>query len=273
MKTIISSTIFLLFFTNNFKAQNIQVSLIPSFVENQIKNYSITYSVRSSGNGTQQIMNTTKKQVKIKVVSIHDDFIDMEWQYGKIEFTEANSQNNPFTVLMNSLNAGITIKYSIDRKGVINSITNRDEITAKIKKNIDDKLTLIINENTIDQSMVSSIKFQFQMLLSIPSQIDKIIINDLFKFHQLYGKKYSDQPSDIVVDYDFSPETYKARLKSIDQTNQTCLIVSNLADTNKEINNSFEYNLSNYWLINHVSKRVSFDPLEVIQLYQIQLVP
>lgn len=112
------------------------------------------------------------------------------------------------------------------------------------------------------------------MMFSTPSQIDKILINDLFKFHQLYGKEYSDQPSKIVVDHDFVPETYNVRLKSIDQSNQTCLIVSNLVnDTSKEINNSFEYNLSDYWLINHTSKRVSSDPLDVTQFYQIQLLP
>ena len=175
---------------------------------------------------------------------------------------------------MNTLSAGITVKYSIDKKGVINSITNRDEIKTKIKKSIDDKLTLMINENSIDSSMVSTTKFQFQMMFSTPSQIDKIIIGDLFKFHQLYGKEYSDQPSKIVVDHDILPETYDVRLKSIDQSNQTCLIVSNLVnDSSKEINNSFKYNLSDYWLINYTSQRTSFDPLDVIQFYQIQLLP
>lgn len=251
-----------------------QITLKPSLKEDQVKNYSITYSVRSSADGTEQTMSTTKKQVKIKVVAIHDDFIEMQWQYDKIEFTEANSQNNPFTVLMNTLSAGITVKYLIDKRGVINSITNRDEIQTKIKESIDNKLTIMTKENSIDSSLVSRAKFQFQMMFSMPSQIDKIIIHDLFKFHQLYGKEYSDQPSEIVVDHDIIPETHSIRLKSIDQSNQTCLIVSSLVnDTSKEINNSFEYNLSDYWLINHISKRVSSDPLDVIQFYQIQLLP
>lgn len=121
MKTFISFIIFLLFFINDSVGQDIQVSLIPSFVENQVKNYNITYSVRSSGNGTEQIMSSTKKQIKIKVLAIHDDFIDMQWQYDKVEFTEDNSRNNPFAVLMNTLSAGIIISYSIDKKGVFNS--------------------------------------------------------------------------------------------------------------------------------------------------------
>ena len=274
MKAIISSVIFLLCLIDDSNGQDQQVSLIPSFVEGQLKNYSITYSVELSGDRTEQIFRTTKKQVKIKVVAINGDLIDMQWQYGEVEFTEAKLQNNPFAVLMNTLSAGITVKYSIDKNGVINSITNRDEIKTKIEERIDEKLTSMINENKIDSSMLSTTKFQFQMMFSTPSQIDKIIIKDLFRFHQLYGKDYSNQPSKIVVDNDILPETYEIRLQSIDQSNQTCLIVSNLVnDTGKKINASYEYSLSDYWLKNHTSKRTSFDPIDVVQLYQIQLQP
>jgi len=274
MKTIISFAISLLFFIDGSKGQDIQVSLMPSFVENQVKNYSITYSVRSSGNGTEQIMSTTKKQVKIKVVAIHDDFIDMQWQYGKVEFTEANSQINPFAVLMNTLSAGITVKYSIDKKGVINSITNRDEITATIQKNVDEKLTSMANDGSISSSMITTTKFQIQMMLSTLDQVDKIVLGDLFKFHQLYGKEYSSQPTEITVNQELLPEKYEVSLYSIDQANHSCLIKSRLIDdSNKEIIKEYRYNLTDYWLINHASQRASSDPLDVIQLYQIQLLP
>jgi len=272
MKPIFTSVLFLFFLINDSNGQNTSVSVIPSFVENQFKNYSITYSAHSSGNGTEQIMSTTKMQVKITVVAIHDDFIDMKWQYGKVEFTEAGSQNNPFAVLMNTLNAGITVEYSMDKNGVINSITNRDEITTQVKNNIDEILNSMVIDKTLNPSMKKTTKFQFEMIFSTPSQIDKIIIKDVFRFHQLYGKIYSRQPFKIVVDNDILPETHVVRLKSIDQSNQTCLIVSTLInDSNKEINSSFEYRLSDYWLLDHTSQRASSEPLDVIQLYQIQL--
>lgn len=274
MKTSISIAILLLFLHNGFRDQNIKVSLIPSFETNQIRNYSILSSASFDKNGAEQIISTTNKHIRIKVVSINDNFISMEWKYNEIEFIETNTQSNPYSVLMNTLSTGIIVKYLVDKRGVINSITNRDEIQAQVRQGVEDKLSSMINDNSIDLSIASRTRFQFQMMFSTSSQIDKIIINDLFKFHQLYGKEFTDQPSKIVVDHDIIPETYNIRLKSIDQSNQTCLIVSNLiGDSSKEINNSFEYKLSDHWLINFTSKRESFDPLRVTQFYKIQLLP
>ncbi|REG76888.1 hypothetical protein [Algoriphagus antarcticus] len=266
--------LFLTFLTISPQDRGIKVNLIPTFVENQEKKYSIIYSVQTNTDGTKQIINKTKKQVDIKVISIHDDIIDMQWKYTDIEFIESTYINNPFTALMNTLCAGITIKYSTDKSGVIKSITNRNEISTKLRESIDEKLTLFINENNIDSSKVLATKSQLQMIFSDHSQIDKIIIGDLFKFHQLYGNEYSEQPTKIIVNSDIWLESHEVVLKSIDKSNQTCLLLSNLVnDSSKEINGSFEYNLSDYWLINHRSQIASFTPLDVMQFYQIQQLP
>jgi hypothetical protein len=254
------------------ESQNDQIILIPSFKSNQVKNYNIEYTVKTVSEGLEQIINTTKKQVALKVIDINDGNITMEWRYGKIEFVEAIPQNNPFDILMITLNAGLVIKYSINKKGIITSILNREEITTLINSNIEEKLNLLVEEKIIDPSMITTTKFQFQMMFSTPEQIDKIILSDLFKFHKMYGKTYSSSASEVKEEEDLMTRKYRVQLISVDNNNHTFNLSSKLiGEPNNEINQSFQFDLDDHWLIKYSSKRVSSDPLDVIQFYQIQL--
>ena len=202
------------------------IKLIPNWTKGDIKRFEITNSTNVVSNGIAQTKSSTTKTVSLQVVNVRSNTTDIEWKYENLTFVDTINDKNPLSVFMNELNKGMTVKYTINNKGNIKSITNYDEIFAKIKSKIDSTLQLLSKNEKIDSSKMELIKFQYSMMFSSTEQIDKIALRDIFKFHQLYGYTFKTHKLTSIEDKIFAPkmsgpsDILEIQLDSIDTNKQ-----------------------------------------------------
>lgn len=134
MKRLTILTIIYLLFAGILNGQTEKtIRLIPNWTKGDIKRFEITNSTNVVSNGIAQIKSSTTKTVALQVVNVRSNTTDIEWKYENLTFADTIKDKNPLSVFMNELNKEMTVKYTINGKGTIKSITNYDEISAKIK--------------------------------------------------------------------------------------------------------------------------------------------
>jgi len=227
MRKLYFLTIICLLFAGILSGQTEKtIKLIPSWTKGDTKRFEITNSTNVVSNGIVQIKSLTTKTVALQVINVRSNTTDIEWKYENITFTDTISNKNPFSLLMNELNKGMTVKYSINGKGAIKSVTNYDEIYAKIKLKVDSALQVLSKNEKIDSSKMELIKFQYSMMFSSTEQIDKIALSDIFRFHQLYGYTFKTHQLTSIEDKIFAPkmsgpsDRSEIKLDSIDTIKQ-----------------------------------------------------
>jgi hypothetical protein len=246
--------------------------LIPHFKKDEIRRYQIKYTVKYPAQGHDQIFNSTTEEVVIKVVNIQNNLIDFEWTYLKATFIDSVPQYNPIMDLMNTLTRGLTVKYTTDSRGVIKSVTNYEEISSKIKQRVTDVIENMSKDKSIAQSLIESTKFQFEMMFSTTQQIDEIVISDIFKFHELYGKTSTSKSKLLIQATDSPSDKYEIQLASFkDNVYRFNGTLTGHPDNERKGHKAYEFEAPSYWLIRHVSKTEAHMPMPVSQFYEIEL--
>ena len=227
MKRLNILTIVCLLFAGILSGQTEKtIKLIPNWTKGDIKRFEITNSTNVVSDEITQTKSLTTKTVTLQVVNVRNKTSEIEWKYENLTFSDTISNKNPLSVLMNELDKGLTVKYTINSNGTIKSINNYDEISAKIKSKVDSALQLLSKNEKIDSSRMKMIKFQYSMMFSSTQQIDLIVLNDIFKFHQLYGYSYRSDKITSIEDKMFAPQMsgpsdrLEMKLDSIDTDKQ-----------------------------------------------------
>lgn len=246
------------------------IDLIPSFKKGEEKKYSVRYTTKSPAQAPYQIFSSTKKDIIIKVVDVRDGTMDLEWTYTNVIFTDSIPQFNPIMDLINTLPKGLTVKYTTDRSGRIKSVTNYKEIITALNHRTDSLISLMSRDKSIASSLVESTKFQLQMMLSTEQQIDQIVIGDVFKFHEPYGNSFSTSANTLINASDPATDKYETRLVSVKSA--SCQLDGVLADSKRKGHKSYEFQAPSYWLVKHIYRLDTKDPMSVHQSYEIKAI-
>jgi len=244
--------------------------LNPRFKNGEIRKYQIRSSTKSPAQGTYEIFNTIKEVIAIKVTGTESNSIAFEWTYLNVIFIDSVPQYNPVMDLMNTLTQDLTVKYITNTKGVIQSVTNYKEISTKIKQRTEAVIENMSKDKGINSSLIESTKFQFQMMFSTEQQINDIVINDIFKFHELYG--YSLTPKSLIRITD--PPSDKFELHIVSHKNNQHQFEGALIgypSGEKKGYRIYKFDPS-YWPIKFTFRSDPNNPMPISQFYEIQAV-
>lgn len=265
---------FIILFSGSVYAQGEQsIKLIPLFKKGQIKKYQITSTSKTfTEPGHYQVFSSKLKDVIIKVKEVTATQTHLEWIYDRAMFVDSTEQNNPFSYLMNTLNKRMTIKYVVNSQGVIQSISNSDDIKSQAKQQIDGFIQQLNQSDNFDESSVETFKFQLEMMLSSQELFDALILEDVYKFHELYGLTFQKDHKVLVQEKDTPADSYSIKLISRDEKSIQLVgeLISSFSD--KKGQKKYEFNLPTYWLEHHSIKWYATVPASVSYSYSIEQV-
>lgn len=183
------------------------IKLIPNWRKGEIKKYEIKkYSSVDAAN-ERKLNGLTTKVIILKVVDIRDTVLEINWRVEKLDYSDTIDTDNPFSGLVNSFDKDLSVNYLISKKGRILSVLNLDEITTTIKSKVDNTLNDFIKKNKIEKSKADILSLQFSMMYSTQEQIKSIVLDDITKFHQIFGFSYSTNKITIIPDNIFAPNS------------------------------------------------------------------
>ena len=230
---------------------NDQMTIIPKWSKGDVKRYQINHSSEAFSDKPEESSRETQ-QTSITVIAVKESGLDIVWKYEKANFIDSIPLDNPFKILMNTLSDNLIVKYTIKKNGTIKSINNYDEISKVIRTRVDSVIDKISKDPTSDQSKIPTIKFYFQMMFSTNSQIDEIVLNDIYKYHQLYGSTYFlNKPVSMDEQPITSTSSRKVNvvLKTVDQHTKTYRFNGEiLIPGMEEMKSILTYQYSNGWL-------------------------
>jgi hypothetical protein len=268
------------------------IKLIPNWKKGEIKKYEIENYSSADAESERKVNGLTTKTVIIQIVDVNDKFLELNWKIEHLNFLDTINLDNPFSVLMNTLDKDISVKYTINKNGNIISFLNLDEITKTIKSRVDSVLKDFIKKNNIEKSKADMLNFQFSMMFSTDEQIKTIVLSDLLKFHQIYGCVFTTDKTTIVPDNIFAPNAngqpsnnLELKCSNFDIKNQIYFIEGDLkcAETNKRlrefiekdriIKNTYQFKYPENWLVSHKSiMKAGGGNVNVNTTYEINLI-
>lgn len=261
----------LLFLTSLTCLSGFAQELNPRFKNGEIRKYHIRSSTKSPAQEPYEIFNTTKQDITIKVTGSQSNSIAFEWTYLTVIFIDSIPQNNPVMDLMNTLAQGLTVKYTTDTKGVIQSVTNYKEISTKIEQRTEALIENMSKDKSISSALIESTKFQFQMMFSTEQQINNIVISDIFKFHELYGHALSPKSAIQITD----PPSDKFEMCLVSNKNDIQHFEGTLVgypNGKRKGYRVYQFDTSSSWPAKFTFKSDINNPMSVSQFYEIQAV-
>lgn len=276
----------------NIAQDNTTIKLIPNWKKGEIKNYEIKNYSTIDAEGERKINGLITKTIRIEIASVNDKLLELAWTVDQLIFSDTIKSDDPFSGLMNTLDKGLSVRYTINRNGNVIRILNLDEISKTIKSRIDTVLKDFIKKNDIEKSKAEMLNFQFSMMFSTDEQIKTIVLSDILKFHQIYGYSFMTNGTTIIPDNIFAPNengrssnSLKLKCSNIDKQNQIYSIEGELksAETNKKmqefidkdrvIKNKYEFKFPDNWLRSHKSiMNVDSGGVKVNTTYEINLI-
>ncbi len=236
----------------------------------EVRDYHFTSTTKHLIENGNYAVKSTEKDVTINILNIDDNKATAEWTYNKIMFVNTTSQPNPMFSLINTLNKNMVIKYVINHKGVIQSITNHDEITLKVKQQVDSTIQQMGHDNILDPSLLENLKSQFEMILSSRELLDALILEDLYRFHELYGRSFQKHSGQLVLEKYMPDDGFAIKLTS---ANSKCLLKGDLVSTFKDKTGqkTYEFEIPSFWLAFYSLEWSSTVPTNFSTLYTITL--
>jgi len=277
------------FSVNTIIGQNdTTINLSANWRKGDTKKYEINQFSTILADGKLQTSSKTTKEVTISVVNENDSLFEIVWKYDEIRFSDSVSLDNPFSDLMNNLNRGLVVRYKINKQGSIKSISNYNEISARISSMVDSTLELISKNKKFDKSDSEMLKFQFSMMFSTDQQIDLIVLSDVFKFHQLYGKSYTLNKITSIEDKIFAPspggpaDSLLIKLISIDKSNSIYHLqgefynaffeqMKNKMPVDQRIKHLYQFRYPGNWVFEFNSATTSSGFASINESYQIKI--
>lgn len=262
---------FILAHYNGLSQQN-AIQLKPLFKKDEVRKYHITTATNSFiANGSLEELNSTEKDVSIKITDINNDKIDIEWRYEKIKFINSATQFDPIQDHLNTMNRNMIIKYVVNPKGVIQSILNYNDISSMAKRQVDSLIQKIAQEST-DKSTVEAIKFQLEMILLSQEIFDALILEDVYRFHELYGLTFQESIKNLIPEKNVPDNQFAIKLIAID--NRKCKLGGELISSfsDKKGERSYTFELPACWLEYYSSKWFATAPVNVSNSYTITLI-
>ena len=189
----------------SFCQNDTTLKLIPNWKKGEIKKYEIKKYISVDAENERKANDLTTKVIVLQVTDVKDNELAMNWRVEELCFSDTINQDNPFSGLVNSLDKDISVEYIIDKNGNVIDISNLDEITKTIKTKVDNALKKFIDKNKIEKSKADMLSFQFTMMYSTPEQIKAFVLNDISRFHQIYGFLYTFNKITIIPDNVFAP--------------------------------------------------------------------
>ena len=172
-------------------------------------------------------------------------------------FVDSTDQNDPFLYLMNTLNKKMTVRYIVNSQGIIQSISNLEEIKTKTLQQIDGIIQQMSQNNSIDASLVETYKFQLEMTLSSQELFDALVLQKDRKNH--------------IQEKGTPADGYDVKLASCN--NNSCQLNGDLvsAFSDKKGKKIYQFELPGFWLQTYSSKWYATLPMNVSNSYTINL--
>ncbi len=251
---------------------NTTIKLIPNWKKGEIKKYEIKDYSTVDAESERKVNGLTTKTISIEIVDVNDKLFGLTWKVDQVIFSDTINLDNPLSGLMNTLDDGLSVRYTLSKSGNIIHILNLDEIKKTIKSRIDTSLEDFIKKNNIEKSEAEMLNFQFSMMFSTDQQIKTIVLSDILRFHQIYGYSFMTNKTTIIPDDIFAlnengrpSNSLELKVSNFDKKNQIYFIEGELksTETNKKmqefinkdriIKNTYEFKYPDNWLTSHKS--------------------
>jgi hypothetical protein len=159
----------------------------------------------------------------------------------------------------------------VNPHGAIISISNYNEITSKVKQQVDNMIQQMSQNNNIDAFLVENLKFQLDMILSSQELIDALVLEDVYKFHELYGFSFEKGSKNLIPEKDTSADSYY--VEWIPTNNNKCKLSGELVSSfsDKKGQKTYEFELPTFWLEYYSSKWYATVPMSISNSYTITL--
>lgn len=243
-----------------------------SLKKGESKKYHITSIAKSfTGEGSHEALQSTEKNVVIRILDINSDQIYIAWTYDMVSFINSAPQFDPILDLMNTLNKNMTIKYTVNSNGAITFISNYNEITLKVKQQVESMIQQM-SQDTKNASLVEALKLQFEMILSSQELLDALVLEDVYRFHELYGLSFQKGSKNLIPEKDMPDDSYA--VEWISSNNNKCKLNGELVSSfsDKKGQKIYEFTLPTYWLEYYSSKWYATIPMNISNSYTISLI-
>ena len=284
---------FTLFINSNSFAQGKEsIKLVPNFLVGEIKKYTISREITFDAEDEINRENSTIKEVTIEVINVSEKEIIFNWRVEGYFFGDKTLFENPLTQLVNTLDKGFSVQYSIDKNGSNVKIINIAELAAIIQLNIKNAVIDIADKNQLEKEKSDVLLSQLIMMYATPEQIKSIILNDIFKFYQLYNFSFSPNKITKIPDSIFA-ETFdrlpannlELRIISFDEKTGTLKLDGELKSTEKDkklraflekngrVKSYYEFQLPSSWPVVFSETMTSnSDYIKINSKYQIKII-
>ena len=234
------------------------IEITSAFKKGEVKKYQIVNTSKSFvQEGYYEVFTSSLKDVIVKVISTKPGQTHIEWTYDRVVFVDSTDQNDPFLYLMNTLNKKMTVRYIVNSQGIIQSISNLEEIKTKTLQQIDGIIQQMSQNNSIDASLVETYKFQLEMTLSSQELFDALVLQKDRKNH--------------IQEKGTPADGYDVKLASCN--NNSCQLNGDLvsAFSDKKGKKIYQFELPGFWLQTYSSKWYATLPMNVSNSYTINL--
>lgn len=248
------------------------IEITSAFKKGEVKKYQIVNTSKSFvREGYYEVFNSSLKDVIVKVIDTRPDQTLIEWTFDRVVFVDSTDQNDPFLYLMNTLNKKMTVRYIVNSQGIIQSISNLEEIKTKTLQQIDGIIQQMSQNNSIDASLVETYKFQLEMTLSSQELFDALVLEDVYRFHELYGQSFQKDRKNHIQEKGTPADGYDVKLASCN--NNSCQLNGDLvsAFSDKKGKKIYQFELPGFWLQTYSSKWYATLPMNVSNSYTINL--
>jgi hypothetical protein len=241
-------------------SQTEKIILVSNWKKGDIKNYEIKSYFKLDAENEAKVNNRELKHITIEVLEVDSELVKIKWNSYKSEIKDSSSKNqtlskfeksldsvstminqdNPFSSFVKNMDSTLTIYYTVGKSSAKIRVTNIDEIVDKISSKGQLFLSNFIKTNNLDKDKAEMITFQFGMMFLRKESIETLVLDDIKKFHQIYGYEFLTTETTTIPDDIFAPNdngipsnSLDLKLSSVDLTNMTIKIEGTLRCTEK----------------------------------------
>ncbi len=265
----------------SFGVNGQEIGLFPNWNAGESHTYLISENMKHEAMGKTRVQSQSSKEISIAVTNKSIKILNIEWTIKKIEYVDSVKSELP-DIGINRIAEGLVVKYTIgtddDHFELLNFRQLKDSIASRLNKNISNLAT----EMNVSEDKLAMMRTQFLMMYSTRPAIDAIVLPDIYKFHQLYGRKYIVSTSQTFdrkpVDKTMgSPDQVEIILVNInDKTSSfNVKVISPFAEImgwSKSSNSSYVFSINDNWLDNHKSIFLVEGKSSMLSIYEIQKV-
>lgn len=263
----------------SFNVMGQKIELYPNWNVGESNSYLIAESLKLSAMGESRVQSHCTKDITVTVTEKSVKQVKLEWTLKKVQHADSIKSELP-DVGINTIAEGLVVKYTVGIRTNYFQLLNFEELKDSIANRLNRNISNLASTLNVGDDKLSMMRAQFLMMYSTRPAIDAIILSDIYKFHQLYGRVYKINSSQTFdqkpVDKSMeSPDKVEAILESINDATSSfkVKVVSPFAEKmgwSKSNLSSYLFSIDNNWLVNHKSLSTVEGESSMTNVYEIQ---